>query len=181
VAAGRWSAFGILVLLQTALGGWRLAATVFLGLVASLPGGVVTALANGNANYLAAFTAFSAVLGIAVRSCLLLAGEIRNLRAGEHPAAGQVLVIRAACERLKPTLVAVVTTAVALLPLVLLGGVAGTEVILPIAVIIWGGLLTTTLFVLFVLPAILLRFEGSRAGAQTATTPAEVTEARMGA
>jgi Cu/Ag efflux pump CusA len=75
----------------------------------------------------------------------------------------------------------VVTTAVALLPLVLLGGVTGTEVILPIAVIIWGGLLTTTLFVLFVLPAILLRFEGSRAGAQTATRQAEVTEARMGA
>jgi Cu/Ag efflux pump CusA len=173
------AAFGILVLLQTALGGWRLAAAVFLGLIASLSGAVIAALADGEANYLAAFVAFSAVLGIAVRSCLLLAGEVRNLRAGESEAAGPALVIRAARDRLKPTLASVVTTAVALVPLVLLGGVTGTEVIQPIAIIIWGGLLTTTLFVLFVLPAILLRFERGQTGTQPGTDPA-VAEARTG-
>jgi Cu/Ag efflux pump CusA len=88
-------------------------------------------------------------------------------------------VIRAARDRLKPTLASVVTTAVALVPLVLLGGVTGTEVIQPIAIIIWGGLLTTTLFVLFVLPAILLRFERGQAGTQAVTDPA-VAEARTG-
>jgi len=173
------AAFGILVLLQTALGGWRLAAVVFLGLFTSLSGAVIAALADGEANYLAAFVAFSAVLGIAVRSCLLLAGEVRTLRAGDSEAAGPALVIRAARDRLKPTLASVVTTAVALVPLVLLGGVTGTEVIQPIAIIIWGGLLTTTLFVLFVLPAILLRFERGQAGTQPVTDPA-VAEARTG-
>lgn len=175
------AAFGILILLQTALGGWRLAAAVFLGLLASVSGGVIAALADGEANYLAAFVAFSAVLGIAVRSCLLLAREVRTLRGADSAAAGPALAIRAARDRLKPTLVSVVTTAVALLPLVLLGGVTGTEVIQPVAIIIWGGLLTTTLFVLFVLPVILLRFEASQAGTRTATTQAEVTEARTGA
>jgi Cu/Ag efflux pump CusA len=174
------AAFGILVLLQTALGGWRLAAAVFLGLIASLSGSVIAALFDGGANYLAAFVAFSAVLGIAVRSCLLLAGEVRNLRARHSEATGPALVIRAARDRLKPVLASVVTTAVALVPLVLLGGVTGTEVIQPIAIIIWGGLLTTTLFVLFVLPAILLRFEGSQAGTRTATTQPAVADARTG-
>jgi Cu/Ag efflux pump CusA len=174
------AAFGILVLLQTALGGWRLAAAVFLGLIASLSGGVIAALFDDGANYLAAFVAFSAVLGIAVRSCLLLAGEVRNLRARHGEATGPALVISAARDRLKPALASVVTTAVALVPLVLLGGVTGTEVIQPIAIIIWGGLLTTSLFVLFVLPAILLRFEGSQAGTRTATTQPAVIDARTG-
>ena len=56
-----------------------------------------------------------------------------------------------------------VITALALLPLVLVGGVVGTEIILPLAVIIWGGLLTTAFFTLFVVPAVLLRFEPKRA------------------
>ncbi|GAP60231.1 protein involved in drug transmembrane transport [Arthrobacter sp. Hiyo1] len=49
-------------------------------------------------------------------------------------------------------------TALGLLPLVLMGGVVGTEIIQPLVIIIWGGLLTTTLFLLFVLPALLLGF-----------------------
>ncbi len=56
-----------------------------------------------------------------------------------------------------------VMTAVILLPLVFFGGVTGTEIILPLAVIIWGGLLTTTLFMLFVMPAVLLRFQPKEA------------------
>ena len=62
-----------------------------------------------------------------------------------------------------PVLMSALMTALALLPLVLLGGVVGTEIIQPLAVIIWGGLLTTTLFLLFVLPALLLRFGPERA------------------
>jgi Cu/Ag efflux pump CusA len=49
-------------------------------------------------------------------------------------------------------------TGLALLPLVLFGGVVGTEIIQPLAIIIWGGLLTATLSILFVVPAVLLRF-----------------------
>jgi len=49
-------------------------------------------------------------------------------------------------------------TGLVLLPLVLFGGVVGTEIILPLAVIIWGGLVTSALFILFIVPAVLLRF-----------------------
>ncbi|MDF9750559.1 efflux RND transporter permease subunit [Arthrobacter sp. ES3-54] len=153
------AAAGILVLLQTATGSWRLAAPLFLGLILALSGGVLAAQATGGVNSLVALVAFAAVLGIAVRGALLLTGHVRNLRATDASAPWPALVVRGTKERLGPVLMSTVITALALLPLVLLGGVVGTEIILPLAVIIWGGLLTTTFFTLFVVPATLLRFE----------------------
>ena len=105
----------------------------------------------------------SAVLGIAARSSLLLAARVRQLQSGRETATGAELVVRAARDRLRPTLGSALMTVLAVLPLVLFGGTTGAEIMLPLAVIIWGGLLTTTLFVLFVLPAVLLRFAPDRA------------------
>ncbi len=157
------AAAGILVLLQTALGSWRLAATVFLGLVAALSGGVLAAQMTGGINSLISLPAFSAVLGIAVRGSILLIRHARSLAPLDGAALGPALVIRSARGRLMPVLMSALTTAIALLPLVVIGGVVGTEIIQPLAVIVWGGLLTTTLFLLFVLPALLLRFGLERA------------------
>ncbi|WP_427134673.1 efflux RND transporter permease subunit [Pseudarthrobacter sp. S9] len=152
------AAAGIVVLLQTATGSWRLAAPLFLGLILALSGGVLAALATGGVNALVALVAFAVVLGIAARGTLLLIGHVRILRAEDTTASWPALVVRAAKERLGPTMMTAVMTALALLPVVLFGGVVGTEIILPLAVIIWGGLLTSTLFTLFVVPAVLLRF-----------------------
>ena len=176
------AAAGILVLLQTATGSWRLAAPLFLGLILALSGGVLAAQATGGVNSLVALVAFAAVLGIAVRGALLLTGHVRNLRATDASAPWPALVVRGTKERLGPVLMSAVITALALLPLVLLGGVVGTEIILPLAVIIWGGLLTTTFFTLFVVPAMLLRFEpkpapGARTGKGTTAAPAESQDA----
>lgn len=157
------AAAGILVLLQTALGSWRLAATVFLGLIAALSGGVLAAQMTGGINSLIALPAFSAVLGIAVRGSILLLRHARSLAPQDGAALVPALVIRSARGRLTPVLMSALMTALSLLPLALIGGVVGTEIIQPIAVIIWGGLLTTTLFLLFVLPALLLRFGLERA------------------
>ncbi|SDL66693.1 efflux RND transporter permease subunit [Arthrobacter sp. ok362] len=153
------AAAGILVLLQTATGSWRLAAPLFLGLILALSGGVLAAQATGGVNSLVALVAFAAVLGIAVRGALLLTGQVRSLRATDASAPWPALVVRGTKDRLGPVLMSTVITALALLPLALLGGVVGTEIILPLAVIIWGGLLTTAFFTLFVVPAMLLRFE----------------------
>ena len=157
------AAAGVLVLLQTAAGGWKLAGMIFLGLILSLSGGVLAALATGSVNSLISLVAFAAVLGIAARGALLLLGLVRSLRAEDGTASWPDLVLRGARERLGPTLMTSVMTAVILLPLVFFGGVTGSEIILPLAVIIWGGLLTTTLFMLFVMPAVLLRFQPKEA------------------
>ena len=157
------AAAGVLVLLQTAAGGWKLAGMIFLGLILSLSGGVLAAQATGSVNSLISLVAFAAVLGIAARGALLLLGLVRSLRAEDSTASWPDLVLRGARERMGPTLMTSVMTAVVLLPLVFFGGVTGTEIILPLAVIIWGGLLTTTLFTLFVMPAVLLRFQPKEA------------------
>ncbi|MGO4584429.1 efflux RND transporter permease subunit [Arthrobacter sp. 2RAF6] len=157
------AAAGILVLLQTALGSWRLGAAVFLGLITALSGGVLAAQMTGGINSLISLPAFSAVLGIAVRGSILLIRHARSLGSEDGAAYGPALVIRSAQDRLMPVLMSALMTALALLPLALVGGVVGTEIIQPLAVIIWGGLLTTTLFLLFVLPALLLRFGPERA------------------
>ena len=146
------------MLLQTASGSWRLAAPLFLSLILALSGGVFAAQATGAVNALVALVAFVVVLGVAARGTLLTAGLVRTLRAEGSAAPWPALVVHAATERLGPTLVSTAMTGLALLPLVLFGGVVGTEIILPLAVIIWGGLLTSTLSILFVVPAVLLRF-----------------------
>ncbi|SFT69571.1 efflux RND transporter permease subunit [Arthrobacter sp. ov118] len=173
------AAAGILVLLQTATGSWRLAGLLFLGLILALSGGVLAAQATGGINSLVALVAFAAVLGIAVRGTLLLVGHVRTLRAGDAAAPWPALITRGARQRLAPVLASTLVTAVALLPLVLFGGVVGTEIILPFAVIIWGGLLTTIFFTLFVVPATLLRFEPKQApDARTGEGTAARTESQ---
>ena len=152
------AAAGILVLLQTASGSWRLAAPLFLGLILALSGGVLVAAATGAVNSLIALVAFAVVLGVAARGTLLMTGHVRRLRAKGSAGPSPALVVSAARERLGPTLMSAAMTGLALLPLVLFGGVVGTEIILPLAVIIWGGLLTSTLSTLFVVPAVLIRF-----------------------
>lgn len=173
------AAAGILVLLQTATGSWRLAAALFLGLIVALSGGVLAAQATGGINALVALAAFAAVLGIAVRGALLLTGRVRSLQALDPAASWPAIVVRGTRERLGPVLMSALMTGLALVPLVLLGGVVGTEIIQPLAVIIWGGLLTTTLFTLFGVPAVLLRFEPKPApAARTGQDTAARTESQ---
>ncbi|BCW71561.1 cation efflux system protein [Arthrobacter sp. NicSoilB8] len=173
------AAAGILVLLQTATRSWRLAAPLLLGLILALSGGVLAAQVTGGVNSLVALVAFAAVLGIAVRGALLLTGHVRSLRAADASAPWPALVVRGTRERLGPVVVSTLITGLALLPLVLAGGVVGTEIIQPLAVIIWGGLLTTTFFTLVVVPAVLLGYEPKQAlSERTGPGTAERTESQ---
>jgi Cu/Ag efflux pump CusA len=71
------------------------------------------------------------------------------------------MVLRGARERLGPVLTTALTTGFALLPLVIAGNIAGTEIVNPMAIVILGGLVTSTLLTLFILPALYLRFGSS--------------------
>ena len=64
----------------------------------------------------------------------------------------------AASERLQPTILSALITGLALVPIVLLGGAVGTGMLLPLALIVWGGLITSALLTLYVLPVLFLRF-----------------------
>jgi len=148
----------ILLLLQAAFRSWRLAVLVFLTLPMALVGGVLAAWAGGGILSLGSLVGFFTVFGIAARNGILLINHCQHLEAEEGQAFGKTLVVRGARERLSPILMTTLATGLALVPLVVLGERPGHEIEHPLAVVILGGLVTSTLLNLFVLPSLYLRF-----------------------
>jgi CzcA family heavy metal efflux pump len=148
----------ILLLLQTSLGGWRPALLVFLTLPFALVGGVIAAWATGGILSIGSLVGFFTVFGIAARNGILLINHAQHLEREEGETFGVGLVVRAATERLSPILMTSLATGLALVPLVVLGARPGHEIEHPLAVVILGGLLTSTLLNLFVTPLLYLRF-----------------------
>jgi CzcA family heavy metal efflux pump len=148
----------ILLLLQAAFGSWRLAAAAFLTLPAALAGGVVAVLASGGELSLGSLVGFMLVLAIAARNGLLLVSRCQQLERRHDGPPQPELVMRGAAERLGPILLTALATALAVTPLVVRGNIPGHELLQPMAVVVLGGLVTTTLLTLFVLPALYLRF-----------------------
>ena len=152
------AAIAILILLQTVLGSWRLAAFAFILLPVPMLGGLVAAVLTGGINSLYVLVAFAAVLAIATRDVILLLGRYQTLQAADPSVSSASLMQRAATDRLAPSVVAALVVTLALIPPVLFGGVVGTEILLPLAVIIWGGLLGAVLLTLVILPILFVRF-----------------------
>ncbi|HEY4027350.1 MAG TPA: efflux RND transporter permease subunit [Candidatus Dormibacteraeota bacterium] len=148
----------ILLLLQTAFGGWRLATLIFLTLPMALVGGVLAAFATGGVISLGALLGFFTVFGIAARNGILLINHCQHLERVEGEPFGTALVLRGARERLAPILMTSLATALGVVPLVALGERPGHEVEYPLAIVILGGLATSTLLNLFVVPSLYLRF-----------------------
>jgi len=152
----------ILLLLQVAFGSWRLATLVFITLPIALVGGALAAyIAGGNVS-LGSLVGFFTVFGIAARNGILLINHCQHLEKEEGMTFGRDLVLRGARERLSPILMTSLATGLAVVPLVLLGDRPGHEIEYPLAVVILGGLLTSTLLNLFVVPSLYLRFGQSR-------------------
>jgi Cu/Ag efflux pump CusA len=155
------AAIVIYLLLQAAFGSWRLATTTFLSLPLALVGGVLAALLTGGVLSLGALVGFVLLLGIATRNGVMLVRHYQHLEQDEGEAFGPGLVIRGARERLTPIALTALATAFALLPLLIGGNVPGQEILQPMAVVVLGGLVTTTMLNLFVAPALYLRFGAS--------------------
>ncbi len=154
----------ILFLLQAAFSDARLAWLMFLSLPLALVGGVLAAwLAVGTIS-LGALVGFFAVLGIAARNGILMISHLQHLEREEGDRFSFELVMRGTGERLAPVLMTALATALALAPLVILGSRPGQEIENPMAIVILGGLATSTLMNLFVLPALYLRFGQPRGG-----------------
>jgi len=151
------AAIAILLLLQAAFRSWRLAALLFVTLPAAVAGGALAALAGARTLTLAALLGFLTVLGIAARNGIVLFRQYRELELAERDADRSELILQASRERFGSVLLTALATALLLAPLVVLGNIAGLEVIRPVAVVVLGGLVTSTVFTLFVLPSLYLR------------------------
>jgi len=138
----------------------RLAALVFISLPFALVGSVAMAFATGGILSLGSLVGFVTVIGIAARNGIMLVSHYRHLESEEGMAPGRELILRGSMERLSPILMTGLATALALLPMALSGEKPGQEIEHPMAVIILGGLLSSTLLNLIVMPALYCRFGG---------------------
>jgi CzcA family heavy metal efflux pump len=160
-----WSALAIVVilfLLQIAFRSWRLAFVTLLTLPVALIGGVIAAFLTDRMISLGSLVGFLTVLGIAARNGIMLISHYQHLEREEGMEFGRELILRGAKERLAPILMTALATGFALLPLAVAGSIPGHEIEHPMAIVILGGLVTSTLVNLFVVPFLYLRFGRSR-------------------
>lgn len=156
------AALGIFLLLQAAFGSWRLATLAFFTLPSALVGGVLAAFAVGGVISLGALVGFFTVFGVAARNGIMLISHCQHLEQHEGESFGPGLVVRGARERLAPLLMTALAAGLALLPLVISGDIPGQEIEHPMAIVILGGLVTSTLLNLFIVPSLYLRFGKKR-------------------
>ncbi len=152
------AAIGIILLLQASFWSWHLAIAAFVTILASLTGGVLAALLGGGVISLGSLFGFLAVLAISIRYSIVFTKHLQYLEQQEGVEFGPELVLRGAGERLRPILISAFATGMAVLPLAVAGAIPGLEILHPMAIVILGGLVTTTLLNLIVLPALYLRY-----------------------
>jgi Cu/Ag efflux pump CusA len=158
LALGIVSLVSILLVLHVDFGSGRMVALVALTIPFALIGGVASVFLTGGVLSLGSLVGFVTVLGIAARNGIMLISHYRHLEVEEQVPFGRELVIRGAEERLSPILMTALVTSLALVPIVLGGDRSGHEIEHPMAVVILGGLVTSTVLNIFLLPAIYLRF-----------------------
>jgi Cu/Ag efflux pump CusA len=124
----------------------------------ALVGGALAAFIGDGIISLGSLVGFFTVLGIAARNGILMINHFQHLEQHEGETFGHQLVLRGARERLSPIVMTTLATGLAVVPLVAAGSIPGHEIEHPLAVVILGGLVTSTLLNLFVLPALYLRF-----------------------
>ncbi|MHB1074375.1 efflux RND transporter permease subunit [Thiobacillus sp.] len=152
------AAAGVTLLLYMALGGVRSTILVFANLPFALAGGVVMVLVTGGVLSIGSLVGFVTLFGITLRNAIMLISHYRHLVEVEGVAWGKDAAIRGAAERLSPILMTALVTALGLLPLALSSGAPGNEIEGPMAAVILGGLTTSTLLNLLVLPTLALRY-----------------------
>jgi Cu/Ag efflux pump CusA len=125
----------------------------------ALVGGVLAAyFATNGILSLGSLVGFLTILGVAARNGIMLISHYQHLEDFEDETFGLALVIRGARERISPIMMTALTAGLALVPLAISGNLPGHEIEHPMAIVILGGLLTSTLVNLFIVPALYLVF-----------------------
>jgi cation efflux system protein involved in nickel and cobalt tolerance len=156
---GIGAVIGIFMLLFLAFRSMRQALLVMANLPLALIGGVAAVLLFSEGELsIASLVGFVTLFGIATRNGIMLVTHYNHLMDEEGMPFGRELVVRGAMERLSPILMTALVAGLALLPLALSEGKSGRELEQPMAVVILGGLLTSTLLNMIVLPALYLKF-----------------------
>lgn len=150
---------GILLLLNQALGSWKLTAVVSSNLPLAAIGGLLAVAVTGNVMSIGTLIGFISLFGISNRNTILLASHINDLL--HQGAAFEEAIFEGCMHRVAPVLMTALTAALGMLPLAI-GTGAGSELEQPLATVIVGGMFTSTALTLIVVPALFLVFMSPR-------------------
>jgi Cu/Ag efflux pump CusA len=146
--------FGILLLLALVFGSVRHVALVLANIPFALVGGVLAVFASGSVLSIGSLVGFVTLFGISMRNSIMLLSHYEHLVLEEGAEWNLETVARGASERVLPILMTALVTALGVLPLALGSGEAGREIEGPMAIVILGGLASSTALNLLVLPAL---------------------------
>jgi Cu/Ag efflux pump CusA len=155
---------GILLLLIIVTGNWRNLLLILVNVPFALVGGVLAVLATswfgagGESLTIGSLVGFVTLFGITTRNSIMMISHFEHLVRHEDMEWGHDAAVRGASERVIPILMTALVTAIGLLPLALGTGEAGREIEGPMAIVILGGLITSTALNLLVLPTLALRY-----------------------
>ena len=149
---------GILLLLTLAYASLRNALLTLATLPLALIGGVVAVAVTTGVLTIPGLVGFITLFGIATRNGILMVSRFEHLAGVQLER--RALVIEGAADRLAPILMTALSAALALVPLAIAGRAPGNEIQAPMAVVILGGLLSSTALSIFVLPVIFERWGG---------------------
>jgi Cu/Ag efflux pump CusA len=149
---------GIVLLLSIVLTNRRNLLLVLVNLPFALVGGVLAVFAGGGMLSLGAMVGFVTLFGITLRNSIMLISHYEHLVGVEGMEWGYPTAVRGASERLAPLLMTALVTALGLLPLAIGSSSPGQEIEGPLAIVILGGLMTSTALNLLVLPTLALRY-----------------------
>jgi len=160
---GLGSLIAIFVILYTHYRSGMVAAQIMLNVPFALIGSAAALTITREPFSVASLVGFISLTGIATRNGVLMVSHYIHLMTEERQPWSKALIIRGSQERVAPVLMTAVTAGLGLIPLVLSKGEPGKEILYPVAVVILGGLITSTLLDFFVTPAVFYRFGKSAA------------------
>jgi Cu/Ag efflux pump CusA len=156
VASG-FAGAGILLLLGLVTGHWRNLLLVLANLPFAAVGGVIAVALTGAVLSLGSMVGFVTLFGISVRNTIMMVSHFEHLVAVEGRRWDLATAVEGAGDRLVPILATSLVTGLGLLPLALGSGEPGREIEGPMAIVILGGLVTSTILNLLILPTLALR------------------------
>ncbi|KAF0224649.1 MAG: putative silver efflux [Rhodospirillaceae bacterium] len=147
---------GIFVVLYSHFKSAKLAAIIMGNIPMALVGSVTAIWLTDQTMSVASLVGFITLTGIAARNGIMKVSHYLHLVEHESEVFGRQMVVRGSLERLTPVLMTALVAALALVPLVLAGGEPGKEILHPVAVVIFGGLISSTILDTIVTPVVFL-------------------------